>query len=413
MKRVNIFSRLGRKKLIILFPFLLIIVVAISFTILFIHSPTQNKGGEGAGGSVTVGSERPGSNCTSTGAAKNPEGTYTFSWLHVDAATYTIRDENNCILILRGIVQPAAFGDGGASITQQEVQLLSQNIHINFWRLNLNPVWWNTNVIVPKVHMPYQQWMQTLVGWMKANGMYVELDKGPQFTEPPCGGANVFCPHQDAGSLEAAHHALPGDPDPDDPNAWQETSDGSYMDPAIQMWTSVAKLYANDPAIIYDTWNEAHQLIKTNPQQWQANQNLLIDTIRKQNPRSLTVIYIDPADINTNLHYHQDNVVYDFHVYPFSYGANNWPSNIDTLVHYAHQDGHAVIFNEWGGKVGAVTEPYNTNMIAYARANNIGLGYYEGSALYDHNTLQLNDLGQALKRDYASVPWIPFELPHS
>ena len=204
--------------------------------------------------------------------------------------------------------------------------------------------------------------------------MYVELDKGPQFTEPPCGGANKFCPHQDAGSLEATHQALQGDPDPNDPNAWQEASDGSYMGPAIRMWTSIAKIYANDPAIIYDSWNEGHPLIKTDPQQWQANQSLLIDTIRQQSPKSLVVVYIDQTDMKANLHYHQSNVVIDFHVYPSSYGVHNWPNNINAMV------------------------------------NHIGLGYYEeGSSLYDPNTLQLNALGQALAKDYATAPWVSFD----
>jgi hypothetical protein len=83
------------------------------------------------------------------------------------------------------------------------------------------------------------------------------------------------------------------------------------------------------------------------------------------------------------------------------------------IFHESIRDGHAVIFNEWGGITGALTEPYNTNMITYAMTNNIGLGYYEGSNLYDRHALQLNDLGQALAKDYVSVPWIPFELPHS
>jgi hypothetical protein len=212
-----------------------------------------------------------------SGVTKNLDGAFTFSWLHVERATGTIRDSNNCIVTLRGLVQEAAFGNAGTDMTKQEIDLLMHSIHINYWRLNLNPVWWNTNVYVPNAvaqdgtrGMHYQDWIQELIGWMKADGLYVEIDKGPQFTEPPCGNdgkgtRNEFCPSQDSGSLEALGASESEDPDPKDPNARQEISDGSYMSPAVLMWRDIARRFARDPAIFYDSWNEQHDLLKTPP----------------------------------------------------------------------------------------------------------------------------------------------------
>ena len=359
-----------------------------------------------------------------SGVTKNIDGTFSFSWLHVDSATGTIRDSNNCIVTLRGLVQEAAFGNAGTDMTKREIDLLTLSIHINYWRLNLNPAWWNTNVYVPNAvasdgtkGMRYQDWIQELIGWMKSDGLYVEIDKGPQFTEPPCGNDgkgthNKFCPSQDSGSLEAVGTPKPGDSDPNDPNARQETSDGTYMAPAVLMWTDVARRFARDPAIFYDSWNEEHDLVKTNPQQWQANQNLLINTIRSENPRALTVVYYDQADVMARLHYYQPDVVIDFHVYPGEYKADTsaWPGSILPFVAYAHQDGHAVIFNEWGGRAGAMTEPYNANITTFAIANHIGLSYYEAPNLYDKHSMQLNTLGEAVAKEYAQA-WNAGDVP--
>src|SRR5450759_1880657 len=133
MKRHGVFAQPRVRKFLALFSVLLVVLVILLLILL------NNRSQQAPGKPTTqTGSPVTHAEGRCSGVTRNAGGAFEFSWLHVDSATYTIRDENNCVVVLRGIVQPAAFGDAGATITRQEVDLLSQNIQVNFWRLNLN-----------------------------------------------------------------------------------------------------------------------------------------------------------------------------------------------------------------------------------------------------------------------------------
>jgi hypothetical protein len=274
---------------------------------------------------------------------------------------------------------------------------------INLWRFSVNVAWWNENVMVPLAHMPYQQWIAQVISWMEQAGSYVEVTKGPQFDEPPCGRAGSFCTSQNTGLLELEHQAIPGDPDPSDPDAYKETSDGRYMGPAYQFWQSFSAQYRYDPAIIYDSWNEWHALSRSNPAQWWANEERMIKIIRANAPGALIVLSVSSDDMQAGLHYHQGNLAYDYHIYPGSPYTLNWPFTVNRILAYAHNDGNAVMFNEWGGTYDH--NPYSNDLVAYAVRNGVGIAFYTAGTMLSHK--RLNAIGMLVQAEYASIPANP------
>jgi endoglucanase len=292
------------RRILLLLGFVLLIIVAVAggagVYVLLNSAGSNSPGSAGTPvGNTPVALKGCGITATSTG--------YTFSWLHVSGGT--IMDEHNCVVVLQGFNwSQLEFGNavGGSpktGISEQGIAWYNQTFHMNVWRIPLNAYWWNTNVYVPRANMSYQAWIQQIIRWAEKYGDYVILTKGPQFHAPPCGGAVTFCPPQDYGKQT-------GDP--------QQRTTGQYIDEALTMWTSVARLYANDPAVLYDSWNE----MNTDTQTWRQSENELIASIRAQNPRSLVFLggpffkdSITPLVDGEVPDFSQSNLVYDFHVY--------------------------------------------------------------------------------------------------
>lgn len=344
------------------------------------------------------------------GVTKTGNG-YSFSWLHVSQGGLV--DEKNCAVTLTGFNwSQLEFGNGvgggnQTKITQERMAWFNQTFRMNVWRIPVQAYWWNQNVDVPLAGMKYQAWIRQVVSWAEANGDYVILTKGPQYHYPPCGGSVTYCPPQNAAQKG---------PDPSDP---REVTSGQYIDAAVAMWKSVAKIYANDPAVLYDSWNEMHDIDLTT---WQTNSNTLINTIRSQNPRSL--VFLGGPNFKQNINgiikgkipdFKQENLVYDFHVYPgysgtykgkncqspLSYIWNNWPSGADEQVNFAQQHGKAVSFSEWGGCNDL--DDYNQAITSYARGHHISLVYYDETNVTDvtGGDYQLNDNGLRVQIAYS------------
>lgn len=315
------------------------------------------------------------------GITKTGNG-YTFAQLHV--ANGMLMANTNCVVTLKGFNwSQLEFGNavGGSPsnrISEQGIAWYNQNFHMNVWRIPLNSYWWNTNVNVPLAKMNYQSWIGQIIKWSEQNGDYVILTKGPQFHAPPCGGSVKLCPSQNYG-------AKTNDP--------TQTTSGAYINDAVTMWTSIAGMYKNDPAVLYDSWNEMHDL---SPQLWQQQEDTLINTIRAQNPNAL--VFLGGAnykgDINALVQkqvpdFSQSNLVYDFHVYdgfkgeylgkrcaePGSYVWKDWPNNANQQVQFAQQHGKAVSITEWGGC--SDLSQYNQDLTTYARQNHISMAYYD------------------------------------
>lgn len=381
------------------------------------HTGRTSTTGSGPAGLPTTGASTAGATIAGCGVAKTASG-YTFSWLH--AANGYIVDANNCAVDLRGFNWAAVeFGAGvggskQARISPEHLAWFSHTFHMNVFRIGLNAVWWNTNVYVPDAGMNYRDWVRQIVTWVEQAGDYVLLTKGPQFPAPPCGGSVTYCPPQDQGALDVAAH-------PGDPTVLQEITTGQYIDQGIQMWNSLAALYANDPAVLYDSWNEMHRI---SAQTWQQSENALITAIRARNPRSLIFLggpnwqnNINPLVRGVVPNFTQANLVYDFHVYdgfqgtmsgkncqePNSYLWQDWPSHANEQVAWAQQHGDAVSISEWGGCNDL--DQYNQALAGFAQAHHIALAYYETTNVFTvvNGQYQLTDNGVKVQRDYASM----------
>ncbi len=363
---------------------------------------TQGTTGKGGGGNT-------GTNC---GVTKTSSG-YTFSWLHVSNGY--IMDDKNCIVNLKGFNwSQIEFGNavgGGVKnrISAQGIAWYNQMFHMNVWRIPVNSVWWNENVNVPLAGMSYQSWVEQIVQWAAQNGDYVILTKGPQFPNPPCGGSVTFCPSQDQGKK----NQLAGLAGPE-----QQTT-GADIQSALTMWTSIAKIYANDPSVLYDSWNEMHGL---DAQTWQNNENALINAIRAQNPRSL--VFLGGPNYKNNINplvngvvsdFTESNLIYDFHIYDGFNGVyngkncaepnsdlwKNWPSTADTQVGFSQQHGKAVAFSEWGGCND--TDAYNQSLTSYAQTHHICMVYYDETNVVTQIGGQLTANGLKVQAAYASL----------
>lgn len=341
---------------------------------------------------------------------------YTFEWLHT--ANGNIVASSGCIINLKGFNWPGlgfgdAIGSGKIQRVSNDIIWFRQTFHMNLWRVFLNAVWWNEDVAVQNAGMNYRAWVQHVVQLMESNGNYVLLTKGPQFHEPPCGGSITYCPPQNQAQLDILK-------DPNNVVYQQQITTGQYIDDAVKMWTSVAALYANDPAVLYDSWNEMH---KITPQLWQQNSNTLIHTIQTRNPRALVLFGgpnyengISPLIKGDVPPFAEPNLVYDFHVYNGYTGTFQgqqcqepdnqlwvkWPTNANLQVNYAQQHG-AVSFSEWGGCFDS--EPYNTDITSFASSHHILLAYYAKDVVYNlvGNSYQLNSNGIKVQADYAAM----------
>ena len=342
-------------------------------------------------------------------------GSYTFSWLHISRGYFV--DDKNCIVNLKGFNwAQLEFGNGvgGGPKTRISADALawySQTFHTNVWRIPVNAVWWNQDVEVPLANMKYQDWIQQIVKWAEENGNYIILTKGPQFPNPPCGGGVKVCPSQNQGKKNF-DLGLAG---PD------ELTSGQYIQPAVTMWTSIAKRYSDDPAVLYDSWNEMNAI---DAQTWYRNTNTLIETIRAQNPRS--VIFLGGPDFKGDINpiiqravpdFAQSNLVYDFHVYdgfkgtylgkncnsPLGYLWQSWPNHANEQVSFSQHQGKAVAFSEWGGCNDFAD--YNQAITSYARTYHICLAYYDqvNVATKTSSGYQITDNGLRVQAAYATL----------
>ncbi len=380
----------------------------------------KNGGGTNTGSGTPVvngGTPAPGSAGKGCGITKNGNS-YSFSWLHV--ANGNIVASNNCVVDLVGFNwSQLEFGNavgGGAKtrISEQSMAWYNQNFHMNVWRIPVNSDWWNNNVDVPLAHMQYQAWIEQVVSWAEQNGDYVILTKGPQCPNPPCGGTVKVCPSQNQAGKDLKQ-------EPSNVQLQQDVTTGQYIQSAVTMWDSIGKIYANDPAVLYDSWNEMHNI---DAQTWQNSENALINGIRAQNPRSL--VFLGGPNFKGNINalvqgqvpdFTQQNLVYDFHVYdgytgtsmgkncaePMSDLWKDWPNTANEQVGFAQQHGKAVSFTEWGGCNDLAT--YNQDITSFAQTHHITLVYYDETnvATMTNGAYQLTSNGQEVQAAYAKL----------
>ena len=240
---------------------------------------------------------------------------------------------------------------------------------------------------VPIANQTYQAYIDTLIQRAKKYNNYVVIVKAGQFPDAPCGASGTNCPAPNQGDLNCQANAslCPA----------QSTS-GATIDTAFTFWSAFAEKYAGDPAVLYDTWED----MSTDPGTWSDGQNQLIATIRTYNPQALIFIEDTTAGQGSSAgafesivagkltDFSWSNIVWNFHLYGGPSGActtpaspryANWSKNLDPLVNYAQQYGHAAAILEWGGCNDS--DPYHTNITTYARSHYLPLAYFDSTNL--------------------------------
>ena len=325
--------------------------------------------------------------------------------LHVSSAGI-ILDDAGVPVLLRGLNR-SGTGSGNADATSTDADYAAQNqlLSMNVVRLFVNATWWTNNVQVPIGNLGYQAYVDALIQRAKKYGNYVLILKAGQFPDPPCGVGGTNCPAPNQGDLNCqSNPSVCSD---------QDTT-GNSIDAAFNFWGAFAKKYAADPALLYDTWQDMHGI---DANTWSNDQNQLIAAIRTFSPES--VIFVE--DVGSAFEsivsgaladFAWPNIVWNFHLYTASTGTcaepasprySNWPQNLDALVTYAQQHGHAVAIAEWGGCNDP--EPYHTNITSYAKTHSIALVYFDSGNLITQSagTDKLTAIGTKVAQAYTNI----------
>ncbi len=157
---------------------------------------------------------------------------------------------------------------------------------------------------------------------------------------------------------------------------------------SILFWRTLATRYKNEPAVLFDLFNEPHTPLPndTNPiwipdqagrlreaqarivtaQHWKRWAALLLSEIRAVNPDSL--VFISGVDWGYDLRdlplKNERNVVYSTHVYPHR-RASSWDKYFGSLAAEV-----PVFVAEWGGEEADLA--FGTKLLTYMEAKNLG-----------------------------------------
>jgi hypothetical protein len=326
--------------------------------------------------------------------------------LHV-TANGAIVDNQNQPVFLRGINRSGVgSGNADATTTDADYAAASQLLSMNLVRLFVNTDWWMNNVTVPIADMKYQDYIDALIQRSEKYGNYVMIVKAGQFPDPPCGADSRNCPMPNQGDVncQAKPAVCPA----------QDTS-GLYDDAAFSFWAAFAKRYASDPAVLYYTWEEMHDI---DSGAWANDQNQIIAAIRDYSPQSLIFVGNAGAAFESIVagqipDLAWSNIIWDAHIFAASNVAGcsqvdspyyaSWPQVFAPIVTWAQQNGHAVSITEWGGCNNQ--EPYNTNIVSFAQAHSIALAYFDAANLFVKGAagLTLTPSGMLAQQAYAGL----------
>jgi uncharacterized protein (TIGR03437 family) len=328
----------------------------------------------------------------------------TFHSLHVSPEG-AILDDSNKPVLLRGINR-SATGSGNADASSTDADYAAQNqlLSMNLVRIFVNANWWNNKVPVPVANQDYQTYIDTLIQRAKKYGNYVLILMAAQFPDAPCSANGQNCPAPNQGDLNCQANA----------NLCQFDSTGNNINPAFNFWNGFTARYAADPAILYDTWEDMHNIPAP---QWSDNQNQLIAAIRTYAPQSLIFVE-DTASAFEAIVAGQlpdlawSNIVWNFHLFnaststctePASPRYASWPQNLDPLVAFATQNGHGTGIMEWGGCNDS--DAYHVNITSYAQLHQMALAYFDNTNLITStgSTYQLTATGTKVAQAYTVI----------
>src|SRR5262249_36182850 len=146
------------------------------------------------------------------------------------------------------------------------------------------------------------------------------------------------------------------------------TESSSYQPTALAALADLAKIYANDPAVIFDVWNEpSNSELKGMPgKTYLQSMNDRINAVRQYDPSALITVFdhnLSYIESGKWPNFTQPNLIWDTHIY-----SPNWDPGNSTFdnVSFARNHGQAYIVGEWGGTDG---QPTPNTLIPFIKAN--------------------------------------------
>lgn len=315
-------------------------------------------------------------------------------------------------------------GSAAGNQTLQHIQQIKSDFpQINIVRIAYNADWWILNLTVPDANndagAAYDTWLEQNVTWWESVGVYVELDKATQFPSSdnpnpfldyPCTkdnvpGANTQCTSQNQGQIDGLS---------------QEQT--AYIPPAEQAEAELAQHYAADNAILFDILNEP--TVSEIPHDKDGSDTTYLSdmtTLANNIETKLGPVYVTdhplvfwlrdytPGLWDKNTY---PDVIIDQHAYPSSCTPGVPTFTANSNMPLAQNYGQGWLLDEWGGIV-CDPEPYNCDVVKVAETGDMGLAYFDASAMYDthHGTYTLNSLGQEVQADYAQLGGGPVVCP--
>jgi len=266
-------------------------------------------------------------------------------------------------IILRGINRSGLeYSDpdeqgflSGASISRAEIQVITQHWHANIIRLPFNQDF-ALRGRAGRTAEEYLQSLDQVIYWASLFGAYTLLDLHWLDAERIYGGKRNF-----VAPL---------------PNAQ-----------CIELWSILARRYRDEPAVLYDLFNEPHDRLPDDPwplnkpdgatyptsqlkvtmSEWQPWARALTEAIRKESPDAL--IFISGTNWGYDLRGMPidglDNVVYSTHVYPNK--GDDWENVFGVLSQSV-----PVFAGELGGTESPDELEYVRRLLDYLREREIG-----------------------------------------
>ena len=243
----------------------------------------------------------------------------------------------------------------GASLSRAEIEFI-----VRGWRSNIIRLPFNQDFVLRgrngRTGEEYQQAIDQVIYWASLFGAYTLLDLQWLDAERIYGGnRNFVAPLPNVQSVE--------------------------------LWSTLARRYKDEPAVLYDLFNEPHERLADDPwplnkpdgstypssqmkvtmEEWQPWARKLTDTIRAENPDSLVFIG------GTNWAYDLrgmpiddlDNVVYSSHIYPNK--GTDWDGAFGKLA-----ESVPVFAGELGGADTASELDYVRRLLDYLQQREIG-----------------------------------------
>ncbi len=247
-------------------------------------------------------------------------GKMTFLWLSTQGNK--IIDEENAVRVLRGVNRSGLeYDKSGAGVSEEEIMFICSQWKAQIIRLPFNQDW----ILRDPAYLAF---FEKVIGWINQNGAYALLDL-----------------------------------------QWRNTTDKIPPIPdeeAVTMWRMLAEKYKNNPGILYDIHNEAHD---TSWQLWRARASQIIEAIQAVHPRAL--IFVSGLDWAYDLRGWGDNplpynnIVYSSHPYPFKGEPWAWDKYFGGVAAQ-----YPVFIGEFGG--GSADLSWGASLLSYMDGKNLG-----------------------------------------